>query len=979
MNKKPLQQTGEKPSAQLKEQTAHQILSLVQQLAQEQHQGNAELVELSLDSELDRAIGLDSLSRAELIRRIEEHFQLTLPPTAMAEFDTPEDLLKLVLTHANENQPPTELNIKAIKLQPLSSTPVKAQTLQQVLQWHVGNHPQRPHLFVYDNANQISEISYQQLSEQAHKIAAGLLQYHIEPGQSVAIMLPTCRQYFYVFFAILLLRAIPVPIYPPARASQIEDHLNRHATILGNAQARLLITVQEAKPLSRLLQMQIPSLEYIVLPEELEQHGERSGEMNGELNGVGTPQPDDIAFLQYTSGSTGTPKGVSLTHANLLANIRAMGQAVKADSSDVFVSWLPVYHDMGLIGAWFSSLYFAIPLVIMSPLLFLSKPERWLRAIAHHKGTLSPAPNFAYELCINKIRDEDLQDLDLSSWRIAWNGAEPVSANTIQRFTDRFGPYGFHSEAMSPVYGLAESSVGLVFPPLGREPIIDRIQRQPLALFGKAVPATNSPATIASGSEKPRSETLKPEEPAGVMENVALGYPLAGHQLRIIDDNNRELPDRQEGQVEFQGPSATRGYFNEPEKTAALFNGEWLKTGDRGYSVAGDLFITGRSKDIIIRAGRNIYPHELEEALSNIDGIRKGCVATFAVNDPHQGTEKLVIIAESRWQAPERQQQLQQTINTMALDLLGAPPDDIVIAPPHTVPKTSSGKIRRSACRDLYLSRELHAGRTAVWLQVSRLMFTGIKPQLTRFWQKFTDGLFAIYMWGIMAIIASGVWLAVVLIPVPKLCWKVTRLGGRLLAWFTRIPITIHHQQADPRQQPCIYVANHASYLDGLFCTIALADNPHFIAKAELLHNPFTRWFLNHLGCEFVERFDTHQGLEDASRIALKAKQQGSLFYFPEGTFLRGPGLLTFHMGAFTAAIQAQLPIVPISICGSRGILRGDELFPRHGAVSITISEPIYPGGDDWHAAVSLRDQARAEILRHIDEPDLADRPTPHP
>src|SRR3972149_1955125 len=279
---------------------------------------------------------------------------------------------------------------------------------------------------------------------------------------------------------------VPVPIYPPVRLSQIEDHMRRHVMILANAGASFLITVPEAKPVALLLRSQLDTLKSVITAGELADSGARPALPEIFAN--------DIAFLQYTSGSTGNPKGVMLTHANLLANIRTMGQVVQANASDVFVSWLPLYHDMGLIGSWLASVYFGFPLVSMSPLAFLARPQRWLWAIHRHRGTLSAAPNFAYELCLRKIDERDLEGLDLSSWRYAFNGAEPVSPDTITGFQRRFAKYGLRPEAVAPVYGLAESTVGRALQPPGRGPVIDRIQREPFMQSGQALPAPDGAA-----------------------------------------------------------------------------------------------------------------------------------------------------------------------------------------------------------------------------------------------------------------------------------------------------------------------------------------------------------------------------------------------------------------------------------------------------------------------------------------------------
>ncbi|UTV29362.1 AMP-binding protein [Photobacterium atrarenae] len=933
---------------------ANDVLLLIQTLAEEVRQQPLVDGELDLQTRLDQTLGFDSLTLAELIQRSEKQFSVSLPTQTIAEIETPADLLQAIqhaapLGTEQTSGSSTTQTIRPFELGHVATLPSQATTLQGVLDWHVEQHPDRPQLYVYQDADQITEISYQQLQQRARRIARALQQQEIAPGDCVAIMLPTSEAYFYSFFGILYARAIPVPIYPPARLSQIEDHLIRHAAILNNAQAKLMITVSEAKPLSQLLRLQVPSIHTITTLADL-----RSS--NTPEADIGTPHPDDIAFLQYTSGSTGLPKGVTLTHNNLLANIRAMGRVVQASSDDVFVSWLPVYHDMGLIGAWLGSLYHAIPLVIMSPLLFLSRPQRWLWAIHRHRATLSAAPNFAYELCLNKIDDSELTGLDLSHWRLAWNGAEPVSPATMQRFTERFGPYGFRPQAMSPVYGLAECSVGLTFPALTRHPRVERIKRDPMTRLGRA-------------------EAAEPEDPNAI-EVVGLGYPLPGHQIRIIDALGRELPDREEGELEFKGPSATQGYYRDPDKTRALYHGNWLTTGDRAFTIGGELFLTGRSKDIIIRAGRNIYPHELEAAVCQLPNIRKGCTAAFASHDRQSGTEKLVILAESRQTAPEQLEPLKLKINTLALDLLGSPADEVVICPPHTIPKTSSGKVRRAACKSLFEENRLSDPQRAVWQQALRLIKAAAQPQLRRCWRIGVDVAYAGYLWCLLAVLAPIVWTSVAVLPTQPVAWAAARTGARTLLRLAGTRLTIDGRENLPKtEQPCVIVANHASYLDGLAFMAACPQPCRFVAKAELLRNPFARIFLSKLGTEFVERFDVEQGLLDAGRIADSAAAQQPLVIFPEGTLYRMAGLHEFHMGAFLAAAKAGLPILPVTIGGTRSKLRDKSLFPRRGSISLTFSPLITPAGEDWQAAVQLRDQARAEILRHCDEPDLAHTP----
>jgi acyl-CoA synthetase (AMP-forming)/AMP-acid ligase II/acyl carrier protein len=460
---------------------ANALLILIEDLVRELRADKTLSLVLSLDSSLDDDLGLDSLARVELISRIEKHFNVSLPQRDFAEAESPRDLLRSIINAQGHKQPDSARRVIERAVGKIGELPHQAATLVEVLEWHLQQNPERLHVNILGDENDVQGLTYRQLWQGAQQVAAGLQQSGIQSGETVAIMLPTGGDYFRSFFGVLLTGAIPVPIYPPVRRSQLEDHLQRHGGILNNCVATLLITVPEAKVVARLLKSQVLSLREVVTVNDLTSVS--ATYVRPSIN------PDDIAFLQYTSGSTGNPKGVVLTHHNLLSNIRAMGEAVAASPDDVFVSWLPLYHDMGLIGAWLGSMYFAMLLVVMSPLSFLSRPERWLWAIHQYRGSLSASPNFGFELCLLRLEDEAIAGLDLSSWRLAFNGAEPVSAASIEGFTHRFGAFGFKAETMMPVYGLAESSVGLAFPPLNRKPVIDRIKRDEFSQGGQAIRA----------------------------------------------------------------------------------------------------------------------------------------------------------------------------------------------------------------------------------------------------------------------------------------------------------------------------------------------------------------------------------------------------------------------------------------------------------------------------------------------------------
>ena len=928
------------------------LLAVLQALINELQPSRARTLRLALDSSLDEDLGLDSLGRVELIARLEQKFNIVLPQKIFAEADTPRDLLRAITMARGREETSPLKGIKSDVIERVESLPTHAETLINVLEWHVKHNPDRMHIRILSDYDEQETLTYKELWDGAVKVAAGLQKQGIQLGETVAIMLPSTKEYFYSFFAILLIGAIPVPIYPPARRSQLEDHLRRHSGILNNCRAVMLITVPEAKAIAQLLKSQVTSLRNVVTADEL----------NTDSKHFIRPVigPFEIAFIQYTSGSTGNPKGVVLTHANLLANIRSMGEAVEADSSDVFISWLPLYHDMGLIGAWLGSMYFAMTFIVMSPLTFLTRPQRWLWAMHQYRGTLSASPNFGYELVLKRLTDEDTKDLDLSHWRCAFNGAEPVSPDTIHRFSERFSQNGFKPESMMPVYGLAESSVGLAFPPLQHLPRIDCVERDVFAHTRQAKEADVSDTTALCF--------------------VTCGQPLIGHQVRVVDANGDELSERQEGLLQFRGPSATSGYYHNPEATKTLFQDDWLDTGDLAYIAEGYIFVTGRSKDLIIRAGRNIYPQEVEEVVGKAEGVRKGCVVAFGTVEQRTGTERLVLIAESREQDGEVKQSLQKKITSIANDLIGLPPDEVIIAPPHTVLKTSSGKIRRSACREVYEQGQLGKTQSALWLQITRTMMRSVLPIWHRLKQKISNNLYAAYGWILFYTLAAICWPSVVLLPIMRWRWAVMRATGKSLAIFsgTKIQVNGLENLPDPTT-PCIYVSNHASYLDGIVMVAAIPREFRNVAKSELRDSVITRLFLNNMGVEYVERYDKARGVIDAQRIIEAAQQKQSLFFFPEGTFQRVSGLMNFHMGAFLTASQAKVPIIPIAIRGTRSILRSGSWFPHRGRITITIGEAISQHDlmeeektDSWQAAIKFRDLSRKHILHYCGEPDIS-------
>ena len=820
--------------------------------------------------------------------------------------------------------------------------PEDARTIVDAFRWHLERHPEREHIRLLDGDETLETMSYGGLWKAANAVAQGLVASGIGRGDTVALMLPTGSAFFQTFLGAMLVGAVPVPLYPPLRWSEIEEHVRGRAAILANCVAKMLVTVPEAMFFGRVARQILPELRAVVSVDDLRIAGEKAR--------VTPVYGSDTAMLQYTSGSTGDPKGVILSHDNLLANIRIMGAAAKVTSQDRFVSWLPLYHDMGLIGAWLATMYFAVPLVLMSPTSFLANPARWLRAIHRYGGTISAGPNFAYEIAASKIRDEDVEGLDLHAWRIAFNGAEPVRAATLGRFATRFARYGFDRRALTPVYGLAESAVGLAFPPLGRGPLIERIDALALARNGNAVLVTDATRSV--------------------IETVSCGSPLAGYDLRVVDDGGREAPERREGRIEFRGPSATVGYYRNAEATATLFHDGWLDTGDVGYIATGELFLTSRAKDLIKRGGHNIHPYDLEAAVGDIAGIRKGCVAVFGTPDRTSGTDRVIVVAETNHTETAARAALRDRIMALSAIHLGGPADEVRLVRARTVLKTSSGKIRRAACRALYERGMLEAPRRAIWQQLASLTGQAVIAAGRRGARAMAQAGYGIYVWLVVFVVT--------LVSLPLLVglrrsharFRLAQIAARAILRSSFIPLTVEgleHLAAGP----AVIVVNHASYLDALVVLAALPTVIHFAAKREFERMPLFGAVLRGIGTYFVERSDTAGGIEDARELVKFARRGESIAIFPEGTFSRAPGLAAFHLGAFAVSATVGIAIIPVVLRGTRSVLREHRWLPIRYPIEVSVLPPIMPDGADWSAAVRLRDRVRDVMLQRCGEPDL--------
>ncbi len=896
---------------------------------------------VSLDAVLDKDLGLGSLERVELFAQIEKSFEIRLSDRLVSEARTPRDLARLILRGIPQGSFKPAIKVgRGPAIGEASPPPAMASTLTEVLMHHAETEPDRPHIYLPQEEGEEQILTYGQLLDGAILTARGLVEQGLKPNDTVGIMLPTGTDFFYAFFGVLLAGGIPVPLYPPVRMDQIEEYSRRQSAILRRAEARILIISDIVSGLVRLLKPFVPSLKEAVPVDVLK--ASSASLPHFKLQG------DHLSLIQFTSGSTSDPKGVPLTHQNILTNIRAIGEAAQVRPTDVFVSWLPLYHDMGLIGSWLGCLYYGIPIAILSPFAFLSRPERWLWAIHYHQATLSASPNFGFEFCIRKIEDRMIEGLDLHSWRIAFNGSEAVSPDTLFRFNRRFSKFGFRQETFLPVYGMAEASVALSFPPLGRPPRIDHVAREQFERQRIAV-------------------AVSPDDPSS-LRFVSCGFPIPGHEIRIVDNEGKEIAERIEGNLEFRGPSVMKGYYRDPETTKTFLHEDWWGSGDLAYQADGEIFITGRKKDVIIKAGRNLYPEEIEEITGEMKGIRKGCVAAFGVSDPQLGTEQLVIVAESRIDQKDIQEQLAGEVMEKVGGTIGIRPEVVLIVPPGTVLKTSSGKLRRSACQEAYLRGKISHRRHAPWLQIAKLRAEGLWERVHRVIDKLGRIIYAGYVAVILLITVLPVWLAMVIVREKPGAVQLSHFWARIFLWLVGCPLRIEGIQNLEGKRPLVYVANHSSYLDSVVLMAALPPDFIFVAKEELLRVPIIRTAIKKGGHLTVNRLDFLQSVSDSRQIEEELRNGQSVLIFAEGTFSRARGLRPFRMGAFKVSAETGKPVCPVSIRGTREILRPERWLPKRGPIEVIIGKPVYSEGRDWETVTRLKDAIRLEIIRQSGE-----------
>jgi fatty-acyl-CoA synthase len=520
-----------------------------------------------------------------------------------------------------------------------------------------------------------TDWSFSDICKEAKRIGASLQAQGLSQGSRVALVLSSPQDFVLSFLGAISASIMPVPLYPPLALGRMDNYIDRAAGILKVSGAKVLITSRDYAPVFQPLLGRGSSLKSIIEIETL-----RAITSALRLRETAA-RPDDPCFLQFTSGSTSAPRGVIVTHGNLIANARAIIKTLEIKAElDRAVSWLPLYHDMGLIGFVISSLVAQIPAVFIPTIAFVKHPGVWMETVHKYRASITFGPNFAFDLAAKRAPKNSRASLDLSCLRVLGCGAEPINPKTLEKFISAFEPFGLKSNAIMPSYGMAEATLAIAFDHLHRPVQKLVIDRHAYEVRNVALPL--------NGNAHDSQERF---------ELVSCGRTFEGHEIRILDENGYSLPEGKVGEIVFRGPSVTPGYFRNSEASSQLLRGGWLHTGDLGFIMKGDLYISGRQKDLVIINGRNYPPQAIEWVVEEIAGIRKGSVVAFSVNG--NSTEKLIVIAET---TTTENPELEQAVTEQIRSAFGLPVHKVVLVGRGSIPKTSSGKLQRRKTKALF-------------------------------------------------------------------------------------------------------------------------------------------------------------------------------------------------------------------------------------------------------------------------------------
>ncbi|MDR3573403.1 MAG: AMP-binding protein [Anaerolineaceae bacterium] len=552
-------------------------------------------------------------------------------------------------------------------------------TFSEVLRQSYAERPEQVALYLLQNGQLDCPVTYRQLLQGAAAYAAAYQQNGVQPGEVVVLILQHGRDLVNAFFGAVLHGAIP-SIMPFLTEKLLPERYRADlAALVAVTQPAAVVTYPDFESEVRAALRPDDSVRAVIVSNQV------TGPLEPDFERLGGLQrsPEDIVLLQHSSGTTGLQKGVALSHRAVFNQLESYSLTLRLNPQDVVVSWLPLYHDMGLIAGFLMPILLRTPLVLMSPFEWVRAPYKLMQAVSRYRGTLSWLPNFAYNFCAQKVRERDLQGIDLSSWRAVSNCSEPMRWESQQAFAERFAPYGLRPEAMTTCYAMAENVFAVSQAGMDGPVTVDEIDRDAFQTERLARP------------NEPQHASIK---------MLSAGRPISGTQVRILSEHGKELPERVVGEIALHSNCMLSGYYHRADATEKAFRSGWYLTGDYGYLANGELYVAGRKKDLIIVGGRNIYPLDLETLAMEVPGVHAGRASAFGVFNDQSGTEDVVIVAEVDSQDPDERQRISDGIRTAVNRGSAVALRSVYLVGRHWLVKTSSGKNARLANRDKYLA-----------------------------------------------------------------------------------------------------------------------------------------------------------------------------------------------------------------------------------------------------------------------------------
>ncbi len=871
---------------------------------------------VTLEKSLTYDLGIGSIERIELMQRLEKIFSIRLEENSIARADNLDVIYEEILNKLEQKQPEYHFVDHIADLPEIDMR--SAESLVDILLLGKQQDPLRTWLYLQNADGKEATLSYQELYNETINMACYLKEKGLRPGNKIVIALPTSCEFFYAFFASLLLGGRPI-ISSPLLLKEKKQSL---PPFLIDGDVDFVIAEDNLKS-----QLNLKKIIFLSPSDALDvKHKDQNICINEKNNGV-------VGLL--TAGTTGDKKEILLRQESVLENIKSSIDAMSMSPSDIVVNWLPLNNSVSLISMCLTSLYAGIPLVLIDYNDFLQQPERWLWAIHFHQGTISVASDFDLAQCTQKIKFHTLDGLDISSCRVALVATDQPQVDTLNAFNQKFSPYGFKETCLTPAYALTENG----------------------ALLTISNPGNKYQTDQASLDRLLKENTAEKTDTSLSIDYVNCGEVVGNNDIRIADSDGVVLKDRQIGKIQFSRPSS----FEDDSR-------RWISSGDYGYTVNKSLFVIGREQGLIyLKESKQCYAKVIENLVGMLPDINANSVAAF--NDSN---ENYILVVETTVDSASQHSNVREIVSKKLKQSGISTPEKIIFLKNNSLPRTLSGKIKRFQCKKDYENNSL--GR-----ELSPSLIQKIKVKSKKIWNilsgkiKFSlRVIYTFYVGIILVLTGPPGWIIIMCLP-RKLGAKFLKLWCKFLFASMFCPIKYSEDPSvGESKTPIVYTANHTGYLDIVALISVLPSDISYIGKQELSDVGFLKKLMQHLGYIFVNPVDFTKTPGEIAEITETVKSGRSVLIFAEGTFTYATGLRPFKMGTFKIAAETMSPVCPVSIQGVRTVLRDGSCMFRPNFIKIHVSSLIFPVENSWSESLRLRDEAYKAIADNCGEKTIS-------